>query len=166
MSREKFKGDNLTWNRDLWTLFGPAVQSREDTWAESVEARLAGCETVSVTDSLRPPDRLAESIVSKWFKYRSHREEKKRWVPERRSLCPFRRGVVYRRLNDVSAWTSKTPSKLVLLLPRRVLSIHPVSFPARYIDCINIGTLCIAFAWTECSFLLSRPEENNLLIRL
>lgn len=44
-------------------LFGSAVRSREDT-SRAVEARRAGCETVSVTDSLRPPDRLAQRTAS------------------------------------------------------------------------------------------------------
>lgn len=54
-----------TWNRNevLVQFFGSAVRSREDT-SRAVEARRAGCETVSVTDSLRPPDRLAQRTPS------------------------------------------------------------------------------------------------------
>lgn len=51
------------------------------TRAGSVEARRAGCETVSVTDSLRPPDRLAQRASFQNDLSVVHTEKKRRRVP-------------------------------------------------------------------------------------
>lgn len=108
--------------------------------SRAVEARRAGCETVSVTDSLRPPDRLARRTSSQNDLSVVHTEKK------RRRLCPS----MLKRGNSTSLVKEKknrdTTSEIRFAFTRRVLSIHPVSFPARYIDCINTGILCIAFA--------------------
>lgn len=58
------KVDHPTWNRNVASAFRfRRAIAREDT-SRTVEAHRAGCETVSVTDSLRPPDRLAQRASS------------------------------------------------------------------------------------------------------
>jgi len=144
---------------DLQSLFGSAVQSREDT---SRRSRRTGCETVSVTDSLRLPDRLAQRASSQNDLSIVHTEKKS----DKSSSSDVTSVSTRSRISVLERHRKHRCLKLVFLLLRRVLSIHPVSFPARYIGCINIGTLCIAFAWTECPFLSFRPSSHVLKKRI
>lgn len=140
------------------------MRSREDT-SRAVEARRAGCETVSVTDSLRLPDRLAQRASSQNDLSIVH-TGKKSESPERRRLRPFRHGAVRRCLERTCRRKHRRRLERVLLLLRRVLSIHPVSFPARNINCINIGTSCTCLCVNRMPasfFRPSRHEENTPL---
>lgn len=142
--RNKFKDDDPTWNRDETSvrIYGRfSVPPCDHVRTRVVEARGTGCETVSVTDSLRLPDRLAQRASSQNDLSIVHTGKKSDKSPI---------SDVYVRF-DAELYIGAVEKhrrclKLVLLLLRRVLSIHPVSFPARHIGCINIATLCIAFA--------------------
>lgn len=120
------------------------------TRAGSVEARRAGCETVSVTDSLRPPDRLAQRASFQNDLSVVHTEKKSDESPERRRLCPFRRGAVYRRFNDVP---SKTPS-----MPETRLAFTS----ACLIDSARV-VLCALYRLHKHRYLMYRLCVNRML---
>ena len=58
------------------------------TWHTTTGPRLTGCETVSVTDSLRPPDRFAPSIVSQ-SNLSTHQKREREREKEKRTRLSF-----------------------------------------------------------------------------
>jgi len=146
------KVDYLTWNRHDASAFW---FRRVITWGHKPGRRSSprGLWN-SVSDrqpkATRPP--CTENIVLKWFKYRSHRKKVTKLA--RRRLCSFDAMPPF----AMSAFTHAVEKKktlsafeIRLAFTRRVLLIHPMSPSARYIDCINIGILYIAFARAKCS---------------
>lgn len=138
VSREKFKGDDLTWNRYMKHRF---IRSDWRTYflvpswdhvRTRIEARRAGCETVSVTDSLRPPDRLAQRASFQNDLSIVHTGKKSDESPNRRCLGSFRR----------RAWTmccQKIPSRCLKLF---LLLLRLVSY--RFIPCRSLRAISIA----------------------
>lgn len=118
----------------LRTFFGSAERSREDT-SRAVEARRAGCETVSVTDSLRPPDRLAQRASSQNDLSIVHTDKKSDRSPSDDVYARFDGGVVYRGSSNVSRRKYRRRLKLVLLL---------LSVSYRFIPCRSLRAISIA----------------------
>lgn len=131
MSRERTILDP-TWNRNEAParFFGSAVRSRENT-SRAVEARRAGCETVSVTDSLRPPDRLARRTSSQNDLSVVHTEKK------RRRLC------AHRCLNAGTALTSLVREKKAEI-PRLKFDLLSLGVSYRFIPCRSPRDISIA----------------------
>lgn len=144
MLREKFKGDDPTRNRDeASTLFGSAVRSCKDT-SRAVEARRAGCETVSVTDSLRLPDRLARRASSQNDLSIVHTEKKATNPSSDDVYVRFDAEPYIGARNGMSSKTRcLRPVLLLLRLSYRFIPCRPLR---AHINCINVGALHIASA--------------------
>lgn len=127
---------------DLRTLFGSAARSREDTSRRSPSRGLWNSVSDRQPKATRPP--CTESIVSQNDLSIVHTEKKR--------TSPPSDDDVYARLNDVTVENVPSMPETRLAFTSACLIDSSRVVPARYIDCINIGTLCIAFAWIEYTF--------------